>query len=202
MRTGFLRLCMGLLLAVALLPAAPLKFYTVFGPEATGATGTGYGSFEFNETLTSLTIDVEWSGLSGVTTVAHIHCCTTTAGTGTVGVAVTPGTMPGFPGVGSGTLGVSAGSYSVVLDLTQSATFTAAFLGGANPATPEGATARLLQGILDGKAYFNIHSTTFPGGEIRGFLAPVPEPGTFVLSGLGVLALLGMRRLRTARARG
>jgi hypothetical protein len=110
--------------------------------------------------------------------------------------------MPGFPGVGSGTLGVSAGSYSVVLDLTQSATFTAAFLGGANPATPEGATARLLQGILDGKAYFNIHSTTFPGGEIRGFLEPVPEPGTFVLSGLGVLALLGMRRLRTARARG
>lgn len=202
MKQGFLRLCLGVLLAVTLLPAAPLKFYTIFGPEVPGATGSGSGSFEFNEALTTLTIDVQWSGLSGVTTVAHIHCCTTTAGTGTVGVAVTPGTLPGFPGSGSGTTGVSAGIYSVVLDLTQSSTFTGGFLGGASPATPAGATARLLQGIFDGKAYFNIHSTAFPPGEIRGFLAPVPEPGTFVLSGLGVLTLLGMRRLRAARARG
>lgn len=201
MRKAFLRLCAGVLLAVALLPAAPMKFFANFGPEVPGATGTGFGTFEFNEAMTTLTIDVEWSGLSGVTTVAHIHCCTTTAGAGTVGVAVTPGTLPLFPGSGSGTPGVSAGSYSTILDLTQTSTFTAGFLGGAIPATPAGATARLLQGILDGKAYFNIHSTAFPPGEIRGFLAPVPEPGTFLLSGLGVLALFGMRRLRTARAR-
>jgi hypothetical protein len=196
MNKGLLRLCMGVLLAVALLPAAPLKFYTVFGPEAVGATGTGSGSFEFNEDLTTLTIDVNWSGLSGVTTVAHIHCCTTTAGTGTVGVAVTPGTLPGFP------VGVTNGSYQAVIDLTLAASFTTGFVnnfaGGSLAAAPEA----LLQGILDGKAYFNIHSDTFPGGEIRGFLAPVPEPGTFVLSGLGVLALLGMRRLRNTRVRG
>lgn len=196
MTKGFLRLCFGVVLAVALLPATPLKFYTIFGPEAAGATGTGYGSYEFNETLTSLTIDVEWSGLSGVTTVAHIHCCTTTAGTGTVGVAVTPGTLPGFP------VGVTSGSYQTVIDLTDAASFTASFVNNFAGGNLVDAPEALLQGILDGKAYFNIHSTTFPGGEIRGFLAPVPEPGTFVLSGLGVLALLGMRRLRTARARG
>lgn len=196
MKQGFLRLCLGVLLAVALLPAAPLKFYTIFGPEVPGATGSGSGSFEFNEDLTELTIDVNWSGLSGVTTVAHIHCCTTTAGTGTVGVAVTPGTLPGFP------VGVTNGSYQAVIDLTLAASFTSAFVtnfaGGSLAAAPEA----LLQGILDGKAYFNIHTRpTFTGGEIRGFLAPVPEPGTFVLSGLGVLTLLGMRRLRAARAR-
>ena len=36
-----------------------------------------------------------FSGLSGTTTVAHIHCCTASPGTGTIGVAVTPVTLPG-----------------------------------------------------------------------------------------------------------
>ena len=41
-----------------------------------------------------------------------------------------------------------------------------------------------------GKAYWNIHSTGFSGGEIRGFLVAVPEPSTLtqMLTGLGLLA--------------
>jgi hypothetical protein len=48
-----------------------------------------------------------------------------------------------------------------------------------------------------GKAYLNIHTSSFGSGEIRGFLAPVPEPGTTVLGLLSGAVL--MRRRRSAR---
>jgi len=49
-----------------------------------------------------------------------------------------------------------------------------------------------IQDILNGLSYINIHSTQFPGGEIRGQLInPVPEPGTgllvFLAAGLGAI---------------
>jgi hypothetical protein len=40
--------------------------------------------------------------------------------------------------------------------------------------------------------YINIHSTVHPGGEIRGQV--IPEPGTLLLAGLGLLALAVRRR--------
>ena len=61
------------------------------------------------------------------------------------------------------------------------------------------AFAALTTGAAAGKAYFNIHTLNFPGGEIRGFLAPVPEPETYALmhGGLGLLAVAARRRQRT-----
>ncbi|MCC6264921.1 MAG: CHRD domain-containing protein [Bryobacterales bacterium] len=180
---------LGLLLGTMLLSATPMKFYTVFQPEGGGGrTGSGTGYFEFDPDANTLLIDVNFSGLSGNTNVAHIHCCVSVAGSGNAGVAVTPTTLPGFP------IQVSSGAYNVTLDLSSAATYTGGFLSGSNPADPSGAEARLLQGILDGKAYFNIHTNTFPGGEIRGFLAPVPEPGVFLLTGLGLLGVVALRR--------
>ncbi|MDE2367134.1 MAG: PEP-CTERM sorting domain-containing protein, partial [Betaproteobacteria bacterium] len=40
-----------------------------------------------------------------------------------------------------------------------------------------------------------IHSTAFPAGEIRGFLAPVPEPQTYamLLAGLAALSVFFRR---------
>jgi hypothetical protein len=166
-------------------PAATFEYYTGLQPEVAGATGTGFARFIFDTTAQTLSIDTNWSGLSGTTTVAHIHCCVMTPGMGTVGVAVTPGTFPGFP------VGLSAGSYSIVLDLTQTGTYTAAFRGMDTPAQ---ASERLLAGINEGRAYINIHSTTFPPGEIRGFLKPVPEPGTLALAGVALAAVVVLRR--------
>ena len=171
--------------------AATLTFESVLAPEVVGATGSGSVSVVYDDVAHSLAITADWSGLSGGTTVAHIHCCVATPGTGTVGVAVTPGTLPGFP------TGVTAGSYSVLLDLTLASTYTTAFLNGAGGGTTPGAEAALIAGLQAGTAYFNVHSSTFTGGEIRGFPALVPEPS---LASLLLAATLGLAARRWRHA--
>jgi CHRD domain/PEP-CTERM motif len=46
-----------------------------------------------------------------------------------------------------------------------------------------------LPDILAGLSYINFHTTQFGGGEIRGQILPVPEPSSFALLGIGLLAV-------------
>ena len=187
---------LSLLLAAATLFAAQSSSATILHFSATldGATedppvpsaGTGTASVTFDDVAHLLTVEVDFSGLTGNTTVAHIHCCTAIPMAGTVGVATFPGTFPGFPA------GVTSGSYVGSWMLDDPASFTAAFLNTFGGGTAAGAEAALIQGIFDGKAYVNIHTTFAPGGEIRGFL--VPEPGTILLLALGFGATFVARR--------
>lgn len=101
-------------------------------------------------------------------------------------MATTTPTFAGFP------LGVTSGSYSNILDLTQASSYNPAFVT-ANGGTTAGAEAALAAGFASGTSYLNIHSTTFPGGEIRSFLAIpalVSDIPTLSRVGIGAVVVL------------
>ncbi len=147
--------------------------------------GTGSALVAYDPAAHTLRVQVEFSGLLAPTTVAHIHCCI--AAPGTVMVATTTPTFPGFPA------GVTAGTYDQTFDLTLASSFNAAFIT-ANGGTVAGAEAALAEGLEDAEAYMNVHSQMFMAGEIRGFLTAVPEPATWGLLAVGVGALMVARR--------
>ena len=154
-------------------------------PNASPATG--FADFFYNDAVHTLSINMSWSGLTGPTSASHIHAATAVPGVSTAGVATTTPYFTGFP------IGVTSGSFSTVLDLTQSSSYNGSCIT-ANGGTTATAETALIGAINTGRAYLNIHSQTFPNGEIRGFLFQVPEPSSAAILGLGSLLLF--RRIR------
>ena len=145
---------------------------TLSGPNeqpANASPGVGFANVDVDAVVHTMHVHVTFSGLVGTTTASHIHAATLVAGTGTAGVATTTPYFAGFP------IGVTSGTYDNTLDMTQASSYNPAYVtmqGGSVPASE----AALEQAIADGKAYLNIHSNVYGGGEIRGFLVLASTP--------------------------
>jgi hypothetical protein len=147
--------------------------------------GTGKAIITIDAVANTMRVQANFSGLMAGVTASHIHAATSVAGTGTAGVATSVPTFTGFPS------GVTSGTYDRTFDMLLSSSYNPAYVT-ANGGTTASAWAALRAAIAAGKAYHNIHSTLFPGGEIRGFLIPCPTinvsiPDAFALSS-GTLA--------------
>jgi hypothetical protein len=131
------------------------------------STATGSAQVTFDDVAGTVAVSLSWAGLANAAPFGHIHCCTAVPGTGNSGVSLDFGAL-------------------------QPAT-----TGSLNASYTPGNFATLLAGVQAGRAYVNIHTPgTYQAGEIRGFLAPIPEPGTWALMLGGLAAVGGIARRR------
>lgn len=152
-------------------------------PEVFPSDGTGFGTAVYHPGANTLAVSLDFANLEGTTVDGHIHCCAPPTANASVAIGFT---STGFP------LGVTAGSYSNVFNLLDSAIYTPAFLM-AGGGTAAGARDRLINGMENGLAYFNVHTTFRPAGEIRGNIT-VPAPANLALFGLGIAGVALARR--------
>jgi hypothetical protein len=174
--------------------AGPVSYIVnLSGPNespSNGSPGTGFATVILDTSAHTLFVQISFQDLIGTTTASHIHCCTAVPDDGTAGVATITPTFTGFP------LGVTSGTYTHTYDTSAAVgTWNPAFIT-ANGGTALSAEADFAAGLAAGESYLNIHTSFAPGGEIRGFLEPVPEPATFVMAGAALLGLVLRRRLR------
>ncbi len=130
-----------------------------------GGNRTGSGVFYLTLTENVMTITGDFSGLSGVTVNAHIH-------------------GPSPAGQNSGVL------YGLFNQITLGADNKSGSINTTIPliANPNNTTFDIptqIGQLNGGLWYFNIHSSTFGGGEIRGQILAVPEPSTIALGAMG-----------------
>lgn len=149
----------------------------VVGGGSGGEIGAG---ITFNSATNELTINIGWGGgngfanLTGNATAGHIHGPTSNPAPGSftqaVGVRYPLDSLAGWnPNATNG-----------------------GFIGVVNILPAD------VQGLFEGRFYINAHTATFPGGEIRGQLLPVPEPSAMVLAGVGLTGTM-LRRSRKAK---
>ncbi len=181
----------GLALAASMSNAAIIIYSTTMsGPNEAppnASPGIGTGTLTFDTTANTMRIQATFSGLLGNTTACHIHAATAVPGVGTAGVATRLPSFIGFP------LGVTSGSMDDTYNMGLSGSWSAAYITN-NGGTPASAAAAFMNAVAGGRAYLNVHSSVFGGGEIRGFWQLLPTPGVLPLAGIAGLVVARRRR--------
>jgi hypothetical protein len=173
--------CSVALLCSALLPLPASAVVTEFGflSGMTGANEVPANASTGSVIINSLTFDSS-VGSFGVLTVnlsftGLISNASAAHVHGVAGVGVNAGVMPG-----------SALTVTTATSGSVTGTWTAASAGA-------------VDSLFAGNTYINLHSGSFPGGELRGQLVAIPEPATaaLLLGAAGAGFLLWRRRLAT-----
>ena len=121
----------------------------------------GFGQLQLtiNDATQTINWRLRWSGLSGGPVLfAHIH----------VGQAGVNGGVSAFLCGGSTKPACAQGGSGQILSST---IVPADVIGPSGQGVNAGEWAKLVSAIRAGKAYANIHTQTYPGGEIRGQIA-------------------------------
>jgi CHRD domain len=156
-----------LLIAVAVVLSQGIKqFHDVMSGfeevPAITTVATGEFSARISDDENSISYELSYSGLEGNVTQAHIHI-----GQAAVngGVSVFLCGTTGFPG--------PAGTQTCPQSGTVTGTLNASnVIGPAGQGVSAGEFAELVRAIRAGITYANVHSTKFPGGEIRAQIDP------------------------------
>jgi hypothetical protein len=187
-------LCIILFTALVIQSNAALIDYDLIGtagpgllflnePVASGGTGGEIGAgIQLDSVSNVLTLNVGWGSsqgftdLSSVSNNSHIHVAANNFGN-------------------NGTANFTQTGSPVLFNLTRSSSAVTGgtFTGPSNTIT---LTAAQVTDLNNGKYYINIHTANNGGGELRGFIVPVPEPSVAALLVTGAVGMLARRRRR------
>jgi hypothetical protein len=166
--------------AATLFKAAPLSGANETVPNP--STATGGGTLLLSDDQNTINVFLNWVGLTGPAVGAHVHCCALPGANGPVAIDFGPPST-------------STGSLTRTYDLTLASTYSNGFRT-ANGGTAATARTAFLAGLFSGRAYYNVHTARYPGGEIRGQLAAVPETATWGMMIIGFGLVGGAMRVR------
>ena len=144
-----------------------------FQSPTNASPGAGIVKITLDFDLFNMRVEASFANLQGTVTSAHIHAATAAPLSGTAGIATQTPTLEAFP------TGVTSGSYDHTIDLTQASAYNPDFIA-ANGGTVSTASNALFAALAQSKAYFDIHTTAFSDGEVRGFLIRPPPMITSV----------------------
>ena len=126
-------------------------------PLAISTTGDGRFRVNINERAQEISYELSYADLEGTVTQAHIHFGSVSQ-TGGISVFL-------CTNLGNGPAGTQA---CPAAPATVSGTITPAdVIGPAAQGITAGQFAELIEAIRSGTTYVNVHSTLYPGGEIR-----------------------------------
>jgi hypothetical protein len=147
-------------LAASLLVAPAAHSQTEFTATLSGANEVppintaGTGNFEMTIQPEIITFSLDFSDLSSTLTVAHLHFAPSKVAGGVMIFLCGGGNQPACPAANSGTI---------------TGTITAANVTGpGGQGITVGDLDSALAAVRDDLSYANMHTTIFPGGEIRG----------------------------------